>query len=98
MTTKSWAKLCMKVAEKDLSNLQGVFEVAKDLCEKNKSEDSEESGQHAADVCQPQRPGSEETEEGPGDMGCGHPHEDDQRGDRGLSNEASPNYQRTEVP
>eukprot|EP00974_Lingulodinium_polyedra_P067835 6567083-Lingulodinium_polyedra.AAC.1 len=36
MTTKSWAKLCMKVAEKDLSNLQNVFEVAKDLSEKKK--------------------------------------------------------------
>eukprot|EP00974_Lingulodinium_polyedra_P056592 5442893-Lingulodinium_polyedra.AAC.1 len=50
MTTKSWAKLCVKVAEKDLSNLQGVFDVAKDLSEKNKSEDSEDSDQNAADV------------------------------------------------
>eukprot|EP00974_Lingulodinium_polyedra_P055094 5299036-Lingulodinium_polyedra.AAC.1 len=40
----------MKVAEKDLSHLQGVFEVAKHLSEKNKSEDSEESDQNAVDV------------------------------------------------
>eukprot|EP00974_Lingulodinium_polyedra_P066723 6458846-Lingulodinium_polyedra.AAC.1 len=40
----------MKVAEKDLSNPQGVFEVAKDLSEKHKSEDSEDSDQNAADV------------------------------------------------
>eukprot|EP00974_Lingulodinium_polyedra_P118766 11168518-Lingulodinium_polyedra.AAC.1 len=50
MTTKSWAKLCEN-SEKDISNLQGVFEVAKHLSEKKtKSEDSEDSGQNAADV------------------------------------------------
>eukprot|EP00974_Lingulodinium_polyedra_P078667 7618996-Lingulodinium_polyedra.AAC.1 len=36
MTTKSRAKLCMKVAEKVQSNLQNVFEMAKDLSEKKK--------------------------------------------------------------
>eukprot|EP00974_Lingulodinium_polyedra_P062825 6065419-Lingulodinium_polyedra.AAC.1 len=29
MTTKGWAKLCLKVAEKDLKNLQNMFDVAK---------------------------------------------------------------------
>eukprot|EP00974_Lingulodinium_polyedra_P125148 11193437-Lingulodinium_polyedra.AAC.1 len=33
LTTKSWAKLCMKVAENDLTNLENVFEVAKTLSE-----------------------------------------------------------------
>eukprot|EP00974_Lingulodinium_polyedra_P076710 7426406-Lingulodinium_polyedra.AAC.1 len=51
MTTKSWAKLGMKVAEKDQSNLQNVFEVAKNLSEKKKeSEDAEESDEQAADM------------------------------------------------
>eukprot|EP00974_Lingulodinium_polyedra_P056684 5451711-Lingulodinium_polyedra.AAC.1 len=50
MTTKSWANLCIKVAEKDISNLQNVFEVANTLSEKKKeSEDTEESDQAAAD-------------------------------------------------
>eukprot|EP00974_Lingulodinium_polyedra_P035106 3372628-Lingulodinium_polyedra.AAC.1 len=31
MTTKGWAKLCLKVAEKDLKNLQNIFAVAKTL-------------------------------------------------------------------
>eukprot|EP00974_Lingulodinium_polyedra_P017564 1704055-Lingulodinium_polyedra.AAC.1 len=35
MSTKGWAKLCMKVAEKDLSNLQHVFDIANDLTNEN---------------------------------------------------------------
>eukprot|EP00974_Lingulodinium_polyedra_P041237 3961402-Lingulodinium_polyedra.AAC.1 len=46
------AKLCMKVAEKDLSNLQRVFDIAKDLANEKKDEPeaSESSDQSAADV------------------------------------------------
>eukprot|EP00974_Lingulodinium_polyedra_P060849 5867212-Lingulodinium_polyedra.AAC.1 len=34
MTTKGWAKVCLKVAEKDMNNLQNVFDVAESLSEK----------------------------------------------------------------
>eukprot|EP00974_Lingulodinium_polyedra_P060085 5791151-Lingulodinium_polyedra.AAC.1 len=89
----------MKVAEKYLSNLQGVFKVAKDLSEKkNKSEDSEDSDQSAADVFANRKDlGPQKQKKGPATWDVAIPHEDDQRGDRGLSNEASPaNYKRTE--
>eukprot|EP00974_Lingulodinium_polyedra_P100649 9749554-Lingulodinium_polyedra.AAC.1 len=50
VTTKSWAKLCMKVAEKNLSNLQGVFDAATKLCDEKQSEPEEDSEQSVADV------------------------------------------------
>eukprot|EP00974_Lingulodinium_polyedra_P104821 10148848-Lingulodinium_polyedra.AAC.1 len=73
MTTKSRAKLCMKVAEKDPSNLQSVFDVAQDLNgdQENKSEASEGSDRNAADVFANRKDlGPPETEERPSDLGC----------------------------
>eukprot|EP00974_Lingulodinium_polyedra_P070325 6805340-Lingulodinium_polyedra.AAC.1 len=48
--TKSWAKLRMKIAEKDRTHLENVFEVAKTLGEKKKEpEDNDGSDDQAAE-------------------------------------------------
>eukprot|EP00974_Lingulodinium_polyedra_P104665 10133881-Lingulodinium_polyedra.AAC.1 len=31
MTTKGWAKLCLKVVDKDLNHLQRIFDIAAEL-------------------------------------------------------------------
>eukprot|EP00974_Lingulodinium_polyedra_P038177 3659578-Lingulodinium_polyedra.AAC.1 len=48
MTTTGWAKLYLKVAEKDMKNLQTVFNVAETFSGKKKGSESEEGTEGSA--------------------------------------------------